>query len=112
MKNKKVTALTDSASDTFGNAYRSAVSSGYSHQTARNFNHLKPEWLSENIGQVVSTIQPEELTHVLTNIVHSEVEPTIIKLKAMEMMMRYHGMLKPQAAPTTVTLSVDLTGAS
>jgi hypothetical protein len=72
MKNTKALALTprqskylhgyhDPASATFGNSYQSAVAAGYSVQTARNFNHLQPEWLSENIGQMTSTaISPGE----------------------------------------------------
>lgn len=104
-------AYTDPASSSFGNAYQSAISAGYSRQFARNLTHLKPAWLSESIGNVMTTIQPEQLTQMLTGVMYSETEPTIIKLRAIELMMKYHGMLHRQSvSPTTVTLSLDLTG--
>jgi len=85
-------AYSSADSPTFGNAYKSAISAGYSIQTARNFNHLKPEWLSENIGKL-ATMQPDELMRELTAIIQSNTEPTIIRLKAIEMTMRAYSML-------------------
>jgi len=123
MKTTKATALTprqskylhsyhDPSSPTFGNSYQSALSAGYSDQTARNFNHLQPEWLSENIGQMaITAISPEQIMATLTAIINDGSEPTIIKLKAMEMTMKAYNMLaqRHDTKPTTVTLNVDLT---
>ncbi len=105
----------DPASPTFGNSYQSALAAGYSIQTARNFNHLQPDWLSENIGQMATTaISPEQIMAELTAIINDDSEPTIIKLKAMEMTMKAYNMLlqRPDATPTVVTLNVDLSGAT
>ncbi len=99
-------------SATFGNAYQSARLAGYSHQTARNLNHLKPEWLSENIGRIATeAISPSEIMSVLTNIIHDSSEPTIVRLKSLELAMKAYSMTAQhrEAAPATVTLSVDLT---
>ncbi len=121
--NTKVTALTprqsgylhgyhDPQSPTFGNSYQSAKVAGYSDQTARNFNHLKPDWLSESIGQMTTTaISPEQIMATLTAIINDDDEPTIIRLKAMEMTMKAYDMLTQRHDNTTtaVTLNVDLT---
>lgn len=126
MKTTKATALTprqskylhgyhDPQSLTFGNSYQSAKAAGYSDQTARNFNHLQPDWLSENIGQMATTaISPEQIMATLTAIINDNSEPTIIKLKAMEMTMKAYNMLvqQPTKIPATVTLNVDLSGNS
>ncbi len=80
----KVTALTprqskylhgyhEPSSSTFGNSYHSALAAGYSIQTARNFNHLKPAWLSGNIEQMAATaIAPDKIMAVLTGIIHDD----------------------------------------
>lgn len=105
----------DPTSPTFGNSYRSALAAGYSVQTARNFNHLQPDWLSENIGQMTAmAISPEQIMATLTNIINDDSEPTIIKLKAMEMTMKAYNMLvqRRETTPAVVTLNVDLSGAS
>lgn len=41
----------NSESDTFSNAFRSALLAGYSESYAENITHLMPEWLSEYIGK-------------------------------------------------------------
>lgn len=41
---------TDPKSDTFSNAYQSAIKSGYEDTYARNITDLMPDWLLENIG--------------------------------------------------------------
>ncbi len=105
-------AYTNPVSISFGNCYQSAVAAGYSYATARNLMHLKPHWLSEIIGNATCAIKPEELTAVLSNVIYDVSEPTVIKLKAIEMMMRYHGMLsKPNNDTRCVTINVDLSGA-
>ncbi|USN96465.1 MAG: hypothetical protein H6797_05375 [Candidatus Nomurabacteria bacterium] len=100
-------ASPDSAS--FGNSYQSALLAGYSFQTARNMTHLRPEWLSENIGQM-AVIKPQEIMQELTTVIHNENEPTIIRLKAMELSMKAYSMLQQRTAtePTAVSISIDL----
>jgi len=41
---------TNPKSDTFGNAYRSALKAGYSEEYSQNITGLLPLWLSEHIG--------------------------------------------------------------
>lgn len=106
-------AYTSPDSSSFGNCYQSALAAGYSVTTARNLTHLSPAWLSDNIGQIVKVIEPDDIMKELTAIINSETEPTIIRLKAMEMTMKAYSMLvqrKEVATPEVVTLSIDLTG--
>ena len=84
---------TDPSSDTFGNAYKSARNAGYSDLTAKNLTHVNPKWLS-NSFENIRTIEPEEITQMLTAVIYDTSEPTIIRLKATELMMRYYSMLK------------------
>jgi hypothetical protein len=102
-------AYSDPASTTFGNAYKSAVSAGYSHQTARNITHLMPEWLSDNIGKL-TVMGPDELMNELTRIIQDVEEPTVIRLKAIEMSMRAYSMMNRRTDPASnvVNISVDL----
>ena len=48
----------------------------------------------------------------LTAIIHDDSEPTIIKLKAVELTMKSYNMLaqRHDTAPQVVTLSIDLSG--
>lgn len=103
-------AYTTPTSASFGNSYQSAVYAGYSDQTARNLTHLSPKWLSESIGNIQS-IEPEQITQVLTSVIYSGDEPTYVKLKALELMMKHHNMLKQrsESTVTTVNLNLDLT---
>jgi len=113
-QNAYLEAYTTPSSATFGNSYRSAITAGYSSQTARNITHLQPEWLSENIGQI-AIIQPGEIMQELTAVIHNDNEPTIIRLKAMELSMRAYDMLqKHRGEPETqlVHVSLDLKGAA
>lgn len=104
-------AYADRNSASFGNAFRSALSAGYSEQTARNMNHLQPDWLSENIGQIGAVIQPEELMQQLTDVIRNEAEPTIIRLKATELAMKAYSMTKQRkdGIKGTVNVNIDLT---
>lgn len=106
-----LTLYSDPASTSFGNCYKSAIAAGYAEQTARNLLHLKPRWLSESIGNI-KAIEPTEITQVLTSVIYSPDEPTYIKLKALELMMKQHNMLKQhtEAVQTTVSLNLDLSG--
>lgn len=87
----------DADSPTFGNCYRSALRAGYSEQTARNFMHLKPAWLSsENIGTPVP-LEPQQLLEKLSEIISSPGETTQNKLHAIDMMMKHRSMYSPAA---------------
>lgn len=83
----------DVNSASFGNCYRSAISAGFSDQTARNLTHNKPRWYSEIIGQNEG-VQPEHLLLKLTDIINSPNETTHNKLKAIDMLMRQKGMYR------------------
>jgi hypothetical protein len=85
----------DTASTTFGNCYKSAIESGYTIETARNFMHNKPKWYSEIIGQV--QVQPEHLILKLTEIVNRPHETTQNKLKAINMPMKHNGTYPAQS---------------
>ncbi len=108
-QNTYVQQYTDPRSTTFGNSYQSAIRSGYSNLTARNLTHLKPKWLSESIGNI-RAISPEQITEALTAIIYSDSEPTIIKLRALELMMKNHNMLKQHQEQTnqSVTFNINL----
>jgi hypothetical protein len=112
-QNTYMQSYSDPASPTFGNAYKSARVAGYTDQTARNLTHLKPAWLSENIGQMATVaISPDELMATLASIIHNDNEPTIIRLKSIELTMKAYNMLAQhrEQAPQVVTLNVDLSG--
>lgn len=107
-----VRAYTSPESLSFGNAYQSAKAAGYTDQTARNITHLQPNWLSDFMGNMGIVISPDEIMQQLTGVIRSDTEPTIIKLKAMELSMKAYSMLvqRTEAAKTTVTVNVDLSG--
>lgn len=46
-----LTYYLDPKSDTFSNAYQSAVKAGYSEEYSLNITALMPDWLSESIGR-------------------------------------------------------------
>src|SRR4051812_6112857 len=105
-QNNFVATYTDPSSPTFGNCYGSARTAGYSDKTARNLTHLNPRWLSESIGSL-QAIEPEQITQVLTSVIYSQDEPTYIKLKALEMMMKYHSMLKQHSEPISTVVNLN-----
>lgn len=78
-------------SKTFGNCYKSATNAGYSNLTARNLMHLRPQWLSDSIGQLQG-MEPEHLILKLTQIINNPREKTQHKLKAIDMLMRHNRM--------------------
>lgn len=81
----------DPGSKTFGNCYRSAVTAGYSNQTARNLTHNRPAWLSEKLGQI-EVIEPKALLLKLTGIIDSPSVATRDRLRAIDMMMKHYQM--------------------
>lgn len=106
-----IRAYSEPSSPTFSNCYQSARSSGYSDLTARNLTHVRPKWLSDLFGQM-TVIDPKQITQALTGVIYSESEPTVIKLRALELMMRYYSMFKQNEVATSVSISLDLTGGS
>lgn len=106
-----IAAYTDSRSASFGNAYQSAKAAGYTDKTARNITHLQPMWLSDSLGKMGVVVNPDEIMQQLTNVIRSETEPTIIKLRALELSMKAYSMLIQHTEKTqaTVVLNVDLT---
>jgi phage terminase small subunit len=106
-----IKAYTSPGSGTFGNSYQSARAAGYSDQTARNFTHNRMGKMSEIVGQMTDTaISPDEIMSTLTAIIHDETQPTIIRLKSIELTMKAYNMLArpPESAPATVALNIDL----
>lgn len=104
-------AYTDPTSATFGNSYQSARAAGYSDQSARNFTPKRTPWMSDTVGQMATTaISPDEIMATLTDIIHNEDEPTIIRLKSIELTMRAYSMLaqRHDSTPATVSLNIDL----
>lgn len=79
------------SSPTFGNCYQSAISAGYTTETARNLMHNRPKWLSEKLGQM-QTMEPELLLLKLTGIINDRAETTQNKLRAIDMMMKHYQM--------------------
>lgn len=49
----------DIQSDTFGNAYKSAIKAKFSEEYAKNITALNPDWLSENIGDSEMLLKAE-----------------------------------------------------
>lgn len=92
-------------SSSFGNCYRSALSAGYSHETARNLTHNRPQWLSEKLGQM-QKIEPELLLVKLTEIINSKHETTPMKLRAIDMMMKHYQMFGPSNL-TAIQLNIQ-----
>ncbi len=78
-------------SPSFGNCYRSALSAGYTSETARNLTHNRPKWLSEKLGQM-QTMEPDLLLLKLTSIINGGTETTQNKLRAIDMMMKHYQM--------------------
>ena len=108
---KYMTVYTDPRSDTFGNAYRSAKQAGYSETTARNLTHLNPKWLSESIGHITQDISPEQITLMLKTVIMNTDESTVTRIKAAELMMKYHRMIGPEKVSNQmISISLDLVG--
>src|SRR5579884_3436872 len=90
-----VRAYSSPDSPTFGNTYKSARVAGYSDYTARNFTPKRTAWMSDIVGQMANStaISPEQIMTTLTDIINDDTEPTIIRLKSMELAMRAYNML-------------------
>lgn len=55
-----LSVYTDPKSETFGNAYQSALKAGYSDEYAQNMTGQLPAWLSENISDMKRLRKAEE----------------------------------------------------
>jgi hypothetical protein len=89
-------AYFDPDSATFGNAYQSALKSNYSEATAKDILHNRPKWLSE-FGGTLQVLEPNHLLAKLTDIINDtgkQGASTRDRLKAIELMMKSHGMLR------------------
>ncbi len=89
-----VEAFTSMDSPTFGNSYRSALTAGFSDQTARNLTHNRPAWLSEKLGQI-KVMEPEDIVLKLSEIIENGSETTANKLKALDMLAKINNMYRP-----------------
>ena len=101
-------AYTIPSSPSFGNSYRSALAAGYSDRTARNLTPKRTGWMSDFVGQITQPIQPDELMTVLTDVIHDGAEPTIIRLKAVELTMRAYNMLVQRQERTAVAVELNI----
>ena len=90
----------DASGPTFGNSYKSALAAGYSDLTARNMTHNKPAWYSEKLGQI-KVMEPMDLLAKLSAIIADSSEPTVIKLKAIDMLLKVNGMYRPDVHSIT-----------
>lgn len=54
-------------SDTFGNAYRSALKAGFTESYAQNITAEKPQWLQDNIGRRDLLAKAEKVFHKTLN---------------------------------------------
>jgi hypothetical protein len=99
-------AYYDPSSTTYSNAYQSAVQSGYSEATAKDILHNRPKWLSETTGEATG-LDPTRLLGELARIVEDGSVATRDKLKAIELMMKHHGMLKNQVSVDKRVLNIQ-----
>ena len=59
---------TDPKSETFSNAYRSALKAGYSEEYSQNITGQMPDWLSENISDMKRLRKAEKNLEEVQNI--------------------------------------------
>lgn len=79
-------------SDTYGNAYQSAIQVGFSKQYAENITHLQPDWLSENIGKDV--LKLDHINRTLTEIASlSRQGSDSDRIRALELLAKLQGLL-------------------
>lgn len=84
------------SSPSYGNSYKSALRAGYSISTAKNFQHLKPKWLSSDSIGIMQSLEPEALTLMLSAFASDESIKMGYRLRAIDMLMRASGMYAPQ----------------
>ncbi len=81
-------------SETFGNAYKSALRAGFAPKYSMNMTGQAPKWLSESINKM--DLHPEHIKQgvqkIATTTPNSK-SPDDTRLKAYEMLARFNGML-------------------
>lgn len=105
-------SYTTPTSATFGNCLQSALDAGYTLKTARNLTHLNPNWLSDKLGHMAHSTTPEQLTSALSGVINDMNEPTLIRLRAIDLMMKHYGLYTHATQKNSVTLNIDLSGST
>ncbi|MBA2279241.1 hypothetical protein H0V99_02270 [Candidatus Saccharibacteria bacterium] len=96
-------------SPSFGNCYQSAITSGFSHHTARELSRTKPGWLRQYEATNARHFTPERILATLkTFIEDTDMRPSA-RLKAIELMMKHYGMLRTQVDITQQQQTVVIT---
>lgn len=60
-KTRFLELYTNPKSNTFGDAYNTAIKVGYSESYAKNIMHILPDWLSDNVGTAKRLKKAEKL---------------------------------------------------
>ena len=101
----------DTKSPTFGNAYQSAIASGYSDNYARQILNIGNNWITEN-----NRLRNLDTEHILQGIqdlalsASRSKSPDDTRLKAYELLARVKGMLIERKQIQHQMLKLDLTG--
>lgn len=77
-------------SDSFGNAYQSALRAGYPKTTARVITASNPEWIRVAKAQLIRELQPDHIYGGLQQIALTGSDAN--KLRALELMAKIKGM--------------------
>ncbi|MBA2279411.1 hypothetical protein H0V99_03165 [Candidatus Saccharibacteria bacterium] len=93
----------------FGNCYQAAISSGFSHHTARELTRTKPRWLMEYEAKNSSYYSPEKILATLKSFIEDTDMRPSARLKAIELMMKHYGMLRTQVDITQQQQTVVIT---
>ncbi|MBL8160007.1 hypothetical protein JNJ66_06130 [Candidatus Saccharibacteria bacterium] len=93
-------------SDTYSNAYQSALRSGYSEATAKDLLHNRPKWLSETPGDSQAPTA-NQLLEALGEIINNSATVTRDKIKAIELLMKHHGMLKERVQVDRTMINIQ-----
>lgn len=99
-------AYYDPESQTYSNAYRSALAVGYSESTSKDILHNRPKWLSEKWGDSRHA-EPEQLLEKLSEILEDGSVATRDRIKAIELMMKHYGMLKERLQVDARVLNIQ-----
>lgn len=90
-------------SETFANAYRSALKAGFAPKYALNITSANPKWLLENIDKM--DLHPEHIKQGIQRIATGEINSRSVddtRLKAYELLGRYAGIDQKQTNITVV----------
>lgn len=90
-------------SETFANAYQSALRAGFAPTYAMNMTGQAPKWLSESINKL--ELHPEHIKQGISKIATGEINSRSVddtRLKAYELLAKYSGMDKDKHVNITV----------